>query len=175
MMQTFLENVLNDRFCIEPRYKMPLQICNKKREATADIVAILFPQTIVGLIIVEDKPEDTSNTEKQHSDAEAQMVAEAIAIAQQEYWNIENPIYMLRVLKTYVSIYKAKLDKKILSCVESGTSPILPTIIIRMYPPSKINIGRIRPGFNIINKQDRLQLVKIISSIGFDIATRIPV
>jgi hypothetical protein len=174
MMQSFLENVLNDRFCIEPRYKMPLQISNRKKEATADIVAILFPQTIVGLIIVEDKPEDSSNTEKQYSDAESQMVAEAIAIAQQDYWNMENPIYMLRVLKTYITIYKAEFTKEFISCVKTGTTPTLPVTIIRLCPPPKLNIGRIRPGFNILNRQDRRELVKVISSVGNDITDRIP-
>jgi len=174
MMQTFLENILDERFLVEQRYKMQLTISNIKKEATADVVAILFPQFYIGVIVVEDKPENTSETEYQHLNTEAQIVSEGIAVAQQEQWPSNTAVYMLRVMKTNVSIYKANFDKEFINSVKNGTRRIQPFVIKRFAPTPSIAIGRSRPGFDIVDPSDREMLVKIIYSISKYIVDLIP-
>ena len=172
MMQSFLENILDSRFLVEQRYKMPLLLSKKKREATADVVAILFPQIYVGVIVVEDKPEDTSETEQQQSRIEAQLVAEGIAVAQQKHWPKDSPVYMLRVLKTSISIYKANFTDEFINSIKNGTRRLTPFVVKRFAPAPSFVIGRIRPGCDIIDKNDRELIVKLVYSISKDIISR---
>lgn len=112
MMKTFLSEILSDRFLVKTRYDMPLEIGLtgsvglQKKMATADVIAVLFPQLYVGMVVVEDKPHDYSRSELQWDNAEAQTIAEAIAVMQQKHWPVEMPVFAMRVLGTFVTIYK---------------------------------------------------------------------
>ena len=100
MMKTFLSEILSDRFLVKTRYDRPLEIGvfllakrpvpvgPKKKMATADVIAVLFPQLYVGMVVVEDKPHDYSKSELQWDNAEAQTIAEAIAVMQHKHWPV---------------------------------------------------------------------------------------
>ena len=169
MMQTFLENILGNRFLVEQRYKMRLTVSNAIREATADLVAVLFPQFLIGVIVVENKLDATSDTDTQQALAEAQMISEGIAVAQQAQWCPSTPVFMLLVMRTNICVYKADFTDEFLRAVRLGTRRMLPFAIKRYAPPPSVAIGRPRPGLDIVDPYDREKLVKIIHSISVSI------
>jgi hypothetical protein len=71
-VRELLQQTLGNNFLVKTRYDMILSMSNGSTKATADVLAIFIPKLYMGVIIVEDK------TNEQHSDAEAQMVAEAV-------------------------------------------------------------------------------------------------
>ena len=172
MVQSLLEGILDDRFLVEQRYKMPLVVSNTKTEATADIVAILFPQFYIGVIVVENKPEATSDTNTQHACAEAQMISEGIAVAQQDQWSPSIPVYMLLVMKTNISIYKADFTEEFIRSVKTGMRRVLPFVVKRYAPAPSIAIGRPRPGLDLLESSDRKMLVELIHNISVMIKTQ---
>jgi hypothetical protein len=173
MMQTFLESILGDRFLVEQRYKMKLTVSNTKKEATADLVAVLFPQFYIGVIVVENKPEAASDSEHQQAYAEAQMISEGIAVAQQDQWSPNVPVYMLLVMKTNVSVYKANFTHEFIRSVKNGTRRILPFVVKRYAPAPSVAIGKPRPGLDIVEPSDRDILVRIIHSMSVSIVNEI--
>lgn len=169
MMQTFLESILGDRFLVEQRYKMQLTVSNVIKEATADLVTILFPQFYIGVIVVENKQEAASDTENQQAYAEAQMIAEGIAVAQQDQWSPNIPIYMLLVMRTSISIYKANFTEEFIRSVKTGMRRISPFVVKRYAPSPSIAIGKPRPGLDIVEPTDRDMLVKLIHNMSVSI------
>lgn len=169
MFQKFMESIMDTNvFLITQRYDMDLYISNVKRKATADIVAILFSKLYVGVVVVEDKPKDSSKTSAQWNNAEAQLVAEAIAIAQQNRWPEGTNIFMFRVMEVYVSVYKVKFSKELLTSVKTGTRRVNPFIISR-YSPKDTLFENSTPGCNLLNPSDRELLTKLLNSISIEI------
>jgi len=169
MFYKFMENIMDtNKFLITQRYDMDLYISNIKRKAIADIVAIFFSQMYVGVIVVEDKPRDTSKTSTQWDNAEAQLLAEAIAIAQQDRWPEEAPIFMFRVLEVYVSVYKVIFSKEFLTSVRNGTRRSKPFNVLRYSPKDLVFSGNI-PGCNLLNPIERDLLTKMLYSMSIEI------
>jgi hypothetical protein len=86
-VRELLQQTLGNNFLVKTRYDMTLSMSNGSTKATADVLAIFIPKLYMGVIIVDDKPHETN---EQHSDAEAQMVAEALAIVQQKRWPLNH-------------------------------------------------------------------------------------
>lgn len=104
MMCEFRKRVMSPKFLIKTGYPMKLKMALKAigqappAEATADVIAILKkvgeqPRKI-GLLIVESYK--TLENEAGSKAAEAQLFAEAVAVAQQPDWDLNDPVYMLR-------------------------------------------------------------------------------
>jgi hypothetical protein len=169
-IRELLQQTLGENFLVKTRYDMTLNMSNKLTKATADLLAIFIPKLYMGVIIVEDKPQDTSETKNQHSNAEAQMVAEAVAIVQQERWPTDKPIFMLRVLGTNITFYKACFTRELISSIKTGSRRTKPFLITKHehrdpFFPNK------RPGYDILKKEEREIAVQIISNIGNYITT----
>jgi hypothetical protein len=164
MIKTFLSEILSDRFLVKTRYDIQLIISSQKRKATADVIVFLFPQLYVGVIVVEDKPNDKSRSESQWDNAEAQAVAEAIAVMQQRSWPHGLPVFALRVLETFVTIYRLDYNANLLSDVKGGNRSSVPCVIKRFMPDS-IVIGQ-RPGWDLLDPPSREILVNAISSMS---------
>lgn len=169
MFQKLMENIMDtSEFLITQRYDMDLYISNVKRKATADIVAILFEKLYVGVIVVEDRPRDASRTPSQWDNAEAQLVAEAIAIAQQERWPEKAPIFMFRVTDIFVSVYKAIFSNELITSVKTGTRRSTPFSVLRYSPKDPLFSGSM-PGCNLLRPADRELVTKMLNSMSIEI------
>jgi hypothetical protein len=169
MFQKFMESVMDtEEFLITQRYDMDFYISNVRRKATADIVAILFYKLYVGVIVVEDKSTDSSRTSSQCDNAEAQLTAEAIAIAQQDRWPVDTPIFMFRVMGVFVSVYKAKFTREFVTSVKTGTRRALPLSVLRYSPKDPVFSGN-TPGCNLLYPADRELLVMMLNSMSIEI------
>ena len=146
MVKTFLSDILSDRFFVKTRYDMQLTISLRKRKATADVIVVLFPQLYIGIVVVEDKPHDTSKSNNYWDNAEAQAVAEGIAVMQQKQWPKDLPVFAVRVLETCMTIYKLSFDKALIEDIEKGIRRNTPYIIERFIPETTIS-GQ-RPGWD---------------------------
>jgi hypothetical protein len=171
MFESFMKSILDDRFLVQPKYDMKLHVCHTEKKATADLVAILFPQLYIGVIVVEDKPRETSKTNNQWENTEAQIVAEAIAIAQQERWPVETPIFMFRVMEIYISVYKAVFTHEFTNSVRNGIKRTVPLEILKYAPRDPTFEGQI-PGCNLLDPLDRELLTSILYSISEEIKER---
>ena len=138
MVKTFLSDILSDRSFVKTRYDMQLTISLRKREATADVIVVLFPQLYIGIVVVEDKPHDTSKSNNYWDNAEAQAVAEGIAVMQQKQWPKDLPVFAVRVLETCMTIYKLSFDKALIEDIEKGIRRNTPYIIERFIPETTI-------------------------------------
>ena len=170
MFSCFMRNVLDNEFLVELRYDIQLFVSNTKKKATADIVAILFPQFYIGVIVVEDKSRETSKTDTQWENTEAQMIAEAIAIVQQKKWPKNMPIFMFRVMEIYVSVYKAVFTTEFIDSVKNGIKRNIPIEIMRYSPIDPKFEGK-TPGCNLLKSSERELLAKILYSISQEIKT----
>ena len=167
MMKTFLSEILSDRFLVKTRYDMPLEISSKKKMATADVIAVLFPQLYVGMVVVEDKPHDYSRSELQWDNAEAQTIAEAIAVMQQKHWPVEMPVFAMRVLGTFVTIYKLNFDSGFIHSVRKGAKRDEPFAVLRFLPDTIIP-GQ-KPGWNLLDPMSRNTLINAVNDISLNI------
>ena len=174
MVQALLEGVLCKRFLVEQRYRMQFTISNVTKEATADMVAILFPQLYIGVIVVENKSENASDMDYQQSNAEAQMISEGIAVAQQDNWSTNIPVYMLLTFKTSIIFYKAEFTHEFVRSVKYGIVRNSPFIVQKYCPRHSISVGRSRPGLDIVNPKDRDNCIRILHSISVHITQLIP-
>ena len=170
MMRELLQQILGSNFLVKTKYEMPLQMCDGSTKATADVLAIFIPTLYMGVIIVEDKPHEKSKTKDQHYDTEAQMIAEGIAIAQQKRWPVNSPIFMLRVLETNVTFYKACFTNELILSVKRGLRRSTPFIITRLEYINDL-FPNDRPGYNLLRKDEREKIVHIINNIGTYITT----
>ena len=167
MIMTLLSDVMSDRFLIKTRYDMKLHIANQYKKAIADVIAVLFPQLYVGLVVVEDKPHDTSRTEHQWDNAEAQTIAEAIAVMQQKQWPMNLPVYALRVLETFVTIYKLEYDKQLIADIRTGARRDTLYVVHRFLPETLIS-GQ-KPGWDLLDPTSRHTIVNAINDICISI------
>ena len=169
MFQKFMESVMDtDDFLITQRYDMDLYVSNVKRKATADIVAILFYKLYIGVIVVEDKSRDASRTSSQWDNAEAQLMAEAIAIAQQDRWPEDAPIFMFRVTDVFVSVYKVVFSSEFVTSVKTGIRRSTPFSVLRYSPRDPLFSGSV-PGCNLLRPADRKLLTKMLNSMSIEI------
>jgi hypothetical protein len=168
-VRELLQQTLGNNFLVKTRYDMTLSMSNGSTKATADVLAIFIPKLYMGVIIVEDKPHETSKTNEQHSDAEAQMVAEALAIVQQKRWPLNKPIFMLRVLETNITFYKACFTNELISSVTKGQRRLDPFLITRLEYRNPLFTND-RPGYNVLKRKDREIIVSILSNIGYHIS-----
>ena len=97
------------------------------------------------------------------------MISEGIAVAQQDNWLLNTPVYMLRVMKTNVSVYQAVFSEEFLRSVKTGIRRMFPLVINRYAPSDSIVVGRSRPGLDIVDPTDRELLVKIVHNISVSI------
>ena len=97
------------------------------------------------------------------------MISEGIAVAQQENWLLSTPVYMLRVMRTSVSVYQAVFSEEFLRSVKTGIRRMFPFVIKRYAPSDSIVVGRSRPGLDIVDPTDIELLVKIVHSISVSI------
>jgi hypothetical protein len=162
-VRELLQKTLGNNFLVKTRYDMTLSMSNGSTKATADVLAIFIPKLYMGVIIVEDK------TNEQHSDAEAQMVAEALAIVQQKRWPLNKPIFMLRVLETNITFYKACFTNELISSVTKGQRRLDPFFITRLEYRNPLFTND-RPGYNVLKRKDREIIVSILSNIGYHIS-----
>ena len=172
MVKTLLSSILSDRFLVKTRYDMQLRVSSAKRKATADLIVMLFPQLYVGIVIVEDKSHDTSKNDNQWDNAEAQTIAEGIAVMQQKNWPIGLPVFALRVLSTSVTIYRLCYDRSFLDNVERGIKRDTPYVVIRLIPDVLIT-GQ-RPGWDLLDPKSREIVVTAINDISIYIETEHP-
>jgi hypothetical protein len=164
MVETYLRNILpQDNFFVQMRYTMKLRVHNSVKYATPDLAVILYPEMRVGVIIVEDKSKDRAGTTMQQDNTEAQIIAEAIAVAQQDNWPQNMPVFMLRVLSTSISIYRAMFTTDFIQSVERGNRRIEPTVVLRSAPTGLL-MGI--PGYDIAKLSDRKEVTQIICSIA---------
>ena len=168
-VRELLQQTLGNNFLVKTRYDMTLSMSNGSTKATADVLAIFIPKLYMGVIIVEDKPHETSKTNEQQSDAEAQMVAEALAIVQQKRWPLNKPIFMLRVLETNITFYKACFTNELISSVTKGQRRLDPFFITRLEYRNPLFTND-RPGYNVLKRKDREIIVSILSNIGYHIS-----
>ena len=164
MFICFMRSVLDNEFLVEGKYDMKLTVSNIEKKATADIVAILFPHIHIGVIVVEDKSKETSKTKVQQVNAEAQLIAEGIAIAQQKRWPQNMPIFMIKVAGTYVSLYKTIFTKEFVNSVKCGIKRNIPFKILRYSSEDPIFEGR-ASGCDLQDPIERELLVKALYGI----------
>ena len=152
------------------RYTMRLRVNNANKYATPDLAVIFFPDIYVGVIIVEDKPKDRAVTIDQQDNAEAQMIAEGIAVSQQDNWPKDMLVFMLRVLSTKISIYKALFTTKFLQSIETGKRRTKPTIVLRAAP---VDLLRGIPGYDIARLSEKTEVTKLICNIAMHISDKL--
>jgi len=171
MMESYLRNILPESdFFIQVRYTMRLRVNNVNKNATPDVAIILFPDIYVGVIVVEDKSKYRGITANQQDNAEAQMIAEGIAVAQQTNWPTNMPVFMLRVISTKISVYKATFTRDFLQSVETGKRRTKPTVVLRSAP---LDLLKGIPGYDLAKSSDRSDVTQIICSIAMFISTQI--
>lgn len=164
-VRELLQKTLGSNFLVKTRYDMTLSMSDGSTKATADVLAIFIPKLYMGVIIVEDKSHEMSKTNEQHSDAEAQMIAEALAIVQQKRWPLDKPIFMLRVLETNITFYKACFTNELISSVTRGQRRLSPFFVTRLEYRNPLFTND-RPGYNILKRKHREIIVNILSNIG---------
>ena len=165
MIRELLQQTLGNNFLVKTRYDMILNMSNGSTKATADVIAIFIPKLYMGIIVVEDKPCETSKTDDQHHDAQAQMVAEGLAIVQQQRWPPNKPIFMMRVLGTNITFYKACFTNELITSVKKGLRRVEPFSITRLEYRNTLFTND-RPGYNIMKRKEREITVGIISNIA---------
>lgn len=139
-------------------------IVNKIEKSTIPDLSVLFiPKLIRGVIVCEDKALEAEGLNLKN--AEAQVIAEAIAVAQQERWPKDCPVFFFRIIGQGVTIYKAIFSQIFLNCVRNGLKGIASTIVKKLYRKDDFN----NEGYNLIDPKDRKKLSEIIYSIGVEI------
>ncbi|KXN73245.1 hypothetical protein CONCODRAFT_167604 [Conidiobolus coronatus NRRL 28638] len=164
VFKSFLSSILDDSFLIKTHYDMNLQVSKTKKKATADIVVVHFPSLTIGVVVIEDKSRDASRKNSDWTEAEAQLIAEGISVAQQKRWPENMPVFMILVLDTYVSIYRALFTSEFLNSVKIGIKRNRPFVVTRYAPTSTIFEGQ-RPGCNLLKHADREIIVRLLIAI----------
>ena len=83
--------------------------------------------------VAKYKPDATSDTDTQAL-AEAQMISEGIAVAQQAQWCPTTPVYMLLVMRTNICVYRADFTDELLRAVRIGTRRMQSSGMLRPRP-----------------------------------------
>ncbi|KAJ3043191.1 hypothetical protein HDV00_005511 [Rhizophlyctis rosea] len=111
---------------------------NLPTEATADVIAILKKvggkQRKIGLFTVEDKSHNFMDLEAPTKAAEARIFAEEVAVAQQDGWDLNDPVYMMGVIALQVTLYKVLFDRQFLRDAEMGTQRIISLRVQKLVP-----------------------------------------
>ena len=111
------------------------------------------------MLCCEDKPGNL--TEKEKEDAEAQVIAEGIAVCQQEHWKVGCPIFLLRCVSLRLTIYKAIFEERIVKLVSEGHKGLDATKVEKYYYEDEHH----REGLNLMNPSEREKAVTILCSI----------
>jgi hypothetical protein len=169
MMRELLQQTLGPKFLVKTRYEMELTMSRKTTKATPDVLAIFLPKLYMGIIIVEDKPHEKSKSGKQHENAEAQMVAEGIAIVQQSIRSRRLPaditIFMIRVLETNITFYRANFTEELITAVANGTHRLTPFSIKKLEHINPL-FPADRPGYNLLKRTERNNVVEMLNNIS---------
>lgn len=129
IMSFILDLCFEKEFQIKPEQPFNLNVCGDKRQAIPDFSLSGLGDSeakFKGLLVVEDK------TDKSQGDGEAQMIAEGIAVTQQEIWKTEWPLFMILCKGTKLSLYKANFSKRLLDNVREGYDCAQKTIVQKL-------------------------------------------
>jgi hypothetical protein len=170
LVASLLHAVLSNRFIERIQPSVDLNMGNFWTSAKPDVSVVLFPQQIQGIIVVEDKLSG-DNSAVARTKAEAQMIAEGIAVSQADNWPQNTPVYMIRCMGSLTSIYKATFSQELLDAVRNGHNSNVMTNVLRYEPRFAPNMPR---GINIFDINQRQILVRILCSIEQDILNRFP-
>ena len=155
----YLEEITNEKyFSIELQIPFDLLIGKLTKVAKPDLVFVYSIKVLYGPIVIEDK--NVMITKEEREEAEMQLIAEAIAIAQQDKWPKNIPIYILRCIGLYISIYRAHFDENFLFSVENGLQVMKPTEVLK-YAPKNRSVE----GLYLLNPKDRALLTQILNGI----------
>lgn len=160
ILETFCEQIMDlEYFGITPQENFPLKVNNYKGEARVDICVYYYALELPGVIIGEDKivPGNSLN------EGEAQVIAQAIAVSQQNDWPNLRPVYFFKVRGFELFFYKAIFDKSFCEKIVKGAKAIV-TNEVWKYP--KRFGGK---GLNLLHPWDRKDLAEILCSIEKEI------
>ena len=153
LMEELLENILDEKvFSVIGQHRLKLRIKNITHPATADCIVYLLPLNQFGVICIEDNP----------GKSEAEAIADAIAVAQQEDWIKDCPIFILRSKGLRISIYKAIFSENLLEAVRKGHPSIMDVTYVEKFAP-KDELHR--KGLDLLDPSQREQIVLILCSI----------
>ena len=97
--------------------------------------------------------------------AEAQLFAEGIAVAQQPDWNLNEPVYLMRVMGTRVSFYVVQFTAEFLHSVKSGKRRFEPLCVPKLVPAgASFESGDV--GFDLLRPNHRAIVVQTLSNIS---------
>ena len=157
LLQCFFEQIMDEKFfLITMQQKFELRVNNYDGEAKADICVLYCPKEIAGVIVSEDKLSEGTN----ENEGEAQAIAEAIAVSQQQKWPNEKPVFFFRTRGFYVTFYAGIFDRNFCQLVREGKYAIVPTEVSKYAP----GIGN-NKGINLLNHEERLVLAEILCSL----------
>jgi hypothetical protein len=110
-----------------------------------------------GVVFEENKT--LSNNE---GTPEAQLLAQAIAVAQQFNWNFDDSVYMIIAKGLSLTFYKVKFTKNFIENVKIGLDSSLP-IFVDKYP-STIAVSNVE--FNLYNERGRKNAAEVLFKIS---------
>ncbi|KAJ3032543.1 hypothetical protein HDV00_007404 [Rhizophlyctis rosea] len=162
------------QFLVKSRTKLSLDmsVTTRKRkrvtEATADCIVYKrrndgsFKK---GVCALEDKSYMYREKVDTTKAAEAQLFAEGIAVAQQKDWNLDEPVYLMRVMGTRVSFYVVQFTADFLDSVKSGERRFTPLNVPKLVPAgASFESGDV--GFDLLRPNHRETVVQTLANIA---------
>ena len=115
---------------------------------------------LYGIMIYEDKNNRISPSEREN--AEAQSIAEAIGISQQEEWPKSLPVYFFRCCGSAISSYMCTFNEDFLSSVANGHRRTTPHVVYKFAPKTKFQEYE---GLDLMVPADRKELALFLCAI----------
>lgn len=176
VVELFRSIFVNECFLVKTQTVLPLEYSigslKRKRssEATADVILLKKCGQMYkrGLIVVEDKAYIYEAAENPSKAAEAQLMAEAIAVAQQASWDCRDPVYMLRLMGFEVTFYKATFNKEFLNDVRKGVRRLEPFSVKKLVPAGPMHDTG-EHGFHLLKHNHRQSVVQVLDNIRRDL------
>jgi len=146
----------NYHWIVRSRRESALLFGGIEKEAVADVSVVdISSDNIVRLCVVEDKSYDKEEVDTVINNAEAQLLAEGIAAAQQN--KDYSQMYMLRVVGQNVTFYYGDL-KRISEIVKKGEETLEKTQVKRLLFRSKL-------GHDLIDFEERNVIITVLDLI----------
>ena len=164
LMSILFKGVLPpEHFYVFYHYPFSFQIGGDETKSIPDLAVFYVPKELIGVIVVEDKAQGAKDLKPE--DAEAQAIAEAIAVCQQENWIENYPIYFIRSIGYNLTFYKAIFSKEFLEDVKLGNERKTITKVRKLFKDDGLNSD----GYSLLHPKEREQICQAIYSIAIGI------
>lgn len=172
LIKAFLDGVLGGRLLTRSKSTLRLSVSYRSTTPKTWLELALYPQWIVPIVVMEGVSPGARSYEATVQSSEAQTICAGIAAAQSIDWRINVPVYMLRFIDTNITVYKATFTKELLESVMLGNFPSVITRVQRLDALSDSTNGR--PGFDLLDPIQRMQLTEILCRMTAEIVERFP-